>query len=584
MGKDIFGELAKVAYGLNTPKAKAPQKDYVEDNESVLDEISLEERITDFKKPREVKKDTPKVKIINKIIDYNTIKDASKSSRKKEELLSTLNDEERRKVVKAIKQIKDDEQKINQLSNQLDLSLFNTLVQNYLFDPTEFNLLELQNFVEKTDLSDVFVEQDDFIEGLKNFDLSEDLIQSYKSLMEENNINTAEVLFEQLNSEKSEEVDIEEGSEEVDESIDADIKDAVNKKITTLDITAITDTITGLKSKYYQRGYNAKQVTDSIFKHVNEKIKTMSSLKLRDDVISQLEEIVPKDANGREIVPEEELSPLKQLEIAISEFIEGNPEKLNELAGKGDGNPEPTEDVIEEISEEPTDENSEEPTDDEIEEDDVLVTDCARHILNPKVKTNKIIDKLLSKVKILGKYNFKVSDCVFNSTNELEVSETVPEPPLTRNEFYSLYQEPIHLKLLLKGVKESIPVSSVEAENNVIITNKNHFPQYWVPITGSAEEVLLEANEGKGSIADVITEKCVPQEEYLSLAAKSNELAAIDNCFYKQRLSDICWCLDEIPEFLGNCDIKTPCVLKPYWADSVSSKKVNILGTDYYVE
>ena len=213
------------------------------------------------------------------------------------------------------------------------------------------------------------------------------------------------------------------------------------------------------------------------------------------------------------------------------------------------------------------DEESEEDEEDEDEEDDgkehkvnklklnlhdsaVLL---AKLLVKGDKRANKVIDAMKDRLPILKKYNFKISDSELVE-EEFEPVEVV-EPLLSREEFHSVYQTPPYVGEMAKesnpveclsatavNYGDLSPVIQVECENGTV--------QNWIPIMGSSENIAEQLNVEGANVEKIISDNCVPADDYYSAAAKTNNLGIIDSKFYKRKLSDECWVCDDVPEFI----------------------------------
>ena len=177
----------------------------------------------------------------------------------------------------------------------------------------------------------------------------------------------------------------------------------------------------------------------------------------------------------------------------------------------------------------------------------------AKMLVKGDKRANVIIDALKNEVPILKKYNFKISD------SELVEEQIDPvdvvEPLLSREEFHSVYQTPSYVGEMAKesnpaeclsaaavNYGDLSPVIQVECENGTV--------QNWIPIMGSSEKVAEQLNAEGADVEKIISDNCVPADDYYAAAAKTNNLGVVDSKFYKRKLSDECWVCDDVPEFI----------------------------------
>lgn len=339
----------------------------------------------------------------------------------------------------------------------------------------------------------------------------------------------------------------------------------------------------GVKVSVDDFGPHEEVIEDSALK---EELNFLRKRLIMDEVIDKFADL-EIDEEEIEVVS----SPLQKLNEALNEYILGNEEPLKELA-----TPELTEDESEENPEdepepeEEPEENPEEESEEGLEPEDEEVQDCvsiANYILNKDVRINKLVDKYQCKISVFQKYNFKIKDCDYVATASYVEAQPVV-PPMDYDEFHSLYSDPKWVASLAKEQsKECLPVYSIEQEGDLLVTNKESYPQVWYPITGSAEEFMSGLNSFEGNISEWINDNCVSIDTYLQTAAKTNNLAIIDKNFYKKKFSDHCWYTKECPEFLKNMGIEKPCVkVYPTWANTMSQNSipVEIFGVPFEVE
>ena len=177
----------------------------------------------------------------------------------------------------------------------------------------------------------------------------------------------------------------------------------------------------------------------------------------------------------------------------------------------------------------------------------------AKLLVNGDKRANKVIDALKDKLPILKKYNFKISDSELVE-EQIEPVDVI-EPLLNREEFHSVYQTPSYVGEMAKesnpaeclsaaavNYGDLSPVIQVECENGTV--------QNWIPIMGSSEKVAEQLNAEDANVEKIISDNCVPADDYYSAAAKTNNLGVIDSKFYKRKMSDECWVCDDVPEFI----------------------------------
>ena len=411
------------------------------------------------------------------------------------------------------------------------------------------------------------------------------MVEDYIQLMEELDIKTSIGSLTEHNEISSDEfVDLtEEDNQEIEETIEATLTADSSLK-------SVIDCIHSIQSKFLVRGFKYSKVTDTIVLKVEKFLNDNNVEKLRDDVIKKLEELTPKNDLGEEIELEENKSPLKQLQEAIAEYLNGNEEPLKELATPNDGTEEDDESNEDESNEDESNEdesNEDESNEDESNEDtsnedttdgeedeneiiDSRIRDCANHILNPSYETNSCVEELYNEVPMLQQYNFQVSEQP-TPLAQVEPTDLVPEAPITRSDFYSLYKTPGYIKQLTEPTKECIPVKEVSVDEiGNLVTNESGMYQTWLPITGSCEQHVEKMQSMSDSErAKYVKENFILKDSYLKACAVTNNLAEIDNRFYKTKLSDECWTFDECPACIATTcpDLQGSCRIYPSWAD-----------------
>lgn len=344
--------------------------------------------------------------------------------------------------------------------------------------------------------------------------------------------------------------------------------------------------IVGIYSKRCGETVRVKDCMDRAFAHSIQEIsnqKFSDAQKVKDDIIDQIDERLGGEAGGEE---DTNKTLLESLGSALEAYANGDTTELEALSELSVDDINPEEESIETDTE--LDENSEdgdleldteesgredifnedEEDEDEDEEDEEEKVDkiklnlhdsaikLAGMLLNKDKRANKLIDSLKDQVPALKKYNFKISDSELVE-EEIEPAE-VYEPLLNREEFHSVYQAPAYVGEL---AKESTPVEclSVASVNYgdlspvIQVECENGTVQNWIPIMGSSEHVAEQLNAEGAEVEKIISDNCVPADDYYSAAAKTNNLGIIDSKFYKRKLSDESWICDEVPEFIKDC-------------------------------
>lgn len=352
----------------------------------------------------------------------------------------------------------------------------------------------------------------------------------------------------------------------------------------------ISDSMNRIIERYTKRcgePVRVKDCVDRAFTHSVQEISNMKfsdAQKVKDDIIDQIDERL----GGESEEDDTNKTILESLGSALEAYANGDTSELEALSelSVDDINPEEesieadtelgdegndmeldtegtdNEDIFNEEDEESEEENDEDEDEDEENPDKIKLNfhdsaiKLASMLLNKDKRANKLIDSLKNEVPALKKYNFKISDSELIE-EEIEPAE-VYEPLLNREEFHSVYQAPAYVGELAKestpieclsvasvNYGDLSPVIQVECENGTI--------QNWIPIMGSSENIAEQLNVEGAQVEKIISDNCVPADDYYSAAAKTNNLGIIDSKFYKRKLSDESWICDEVPEFIKDC-------------------------------
>ena len=127
--------------------------------------------------------------------------------------------------------------------------------------------------------------------------------------------------------------------------------------------------------------------------------------------------------------------------------------------------------------------------------------------------------------------------------------------PLTHNEFCAVCpaeETPDYFETLIKNT--NIPECpyvreyTVPDDSTFILVNGS---QKYVPVTTTVPELVIQlANVEQPEWQRIISSTCCPIEDYLRLAAATNNLHLIDDTFYKKYLNESVWSFDRVPECL----------------------------------
>lgn len=319
-----------------------------------------------------------------------------------------------------------------------------------------------------------------------------------------------------------------------------------------------------------QKSAHTQKVKDDIIDQIDERLGDESGdggdgKTLLESLGSALEAFANGDTTELEALSELSVDDINPEEEPIDGDLEGDGELGDEdldmdietESGLGDElGDEESDDILNEDDDEDEDEDDEDKVDKlklnvhDSERNAVLL---AKLLVKDDKRANKVIDALKDELPILKKYNFKISD------SELVEEQIDPvdviEPLLNREEFHSVYQTPSYVGEMAKesnpaeclsaaavNYGDLSPVIQVECENGTV--------QNWIPIMGSSEKIAEQLNAEGANVEKIISDNCVPADDYYSAAAKTNNLGVIDSKFYKRKMSDECWVCDDVPEFI----------------------------------
>lgn len=384
----------------------------------------------------------------------------------------------------------------------------------------------------------------------------------------------------------------------------------------------ISDSMNMIVEHYTKRcgeSVRVKDCMDRAFTHSVQEIsstKFSDAQKVKDDIIDQIDERLGQDSGEEDA----NKTILESLGSALEAYANGDTSELEALSelSVDDINPEEesieadtelgdagdnmeldtegtdNEDIFNEEGEDNEEENNEDEDEDEEKPDKIKLNlhdsaiKLASMLLNKDKRANKFIDSLKNEVPALKKYNFKISDSELVE-EEIEPAE-VFEPLLNREEFHSVYQAPAYVGEL---AKESIPIEclSVASVNYgdlspvIQVECENGTVQNWIPIMGSSEKVAELLSAEGAEVEKIISDNCVPADDYYTAAAKTNNLGVIDSKFYKRKLSDECWVCDEKPDFIKDDGVEAGATFAQEglttMPKAVPSGSVLIYGTKY---
>lgn len=365
------------------------------------------------------------------------------------------------------------------------------------------------------------------------------------------------------------------------------------------EVVNVHDSVNNIITKYSERCGEPVRVKDTFDRAFSRSVQQISSYlhgeaqRVKDDIIEQIDEKLGNDSEG-----EESATILTSLGSALEAFANGDSSELEALSELTLEDIQPEEEEIDTFSAS-NEENDEKKEEEEEEGDDsfelelsdsaVKAVSLAKALLNNDKSANKIIDELKDEVEVLRKYNFKISDSEIYEPDVIEEVDTIIEPMLTNEEFRSVYQAPSYVGEMAKEINpsECVAVESVNYGDlsPIIQVECNGVCQNWMPIMGSSDKVVEQLNEEGADAAKIISDNCVPVEDYYAAAAKTNNLAAVDSRFYKRKLSDEVWTCDSKPDFIEDDAVEAGAVFAQEGLTTmpkeVPSGSVLIYGTKY---
>ena len=362
----------------------------------------------------------------------------------------------------------------------------------------------------------------------------------------------------------------------------------------------IHDGVNDIINKYTERCGEEVRVKDTFDRAFSKSIQQISNYmskdtqKIKDDIIEQIDEKLGEDSEVTESA-----TILESLGSALEAFANGDSTELQALS----------ELTLEDINPQDEDAEGQETEDEENAESDIdldleggdedlslSLTDSAcaavtlaKALLNNDKKANKIIDQLKDEVSVLKKYNFKISDSEIYEPEVTEDVDPVVEPLLSHDEFRSVYQYPTYVGEIAKeeNPSECITVESVNYSDlsPVIQVETNGVYQNWIPIMGSVDNIVEQLEQEGADVAKIVSDNCVPEEDYYKAAAKTNNLGIVDSKFYKKKLSDEVWVCDSKPDFIQDDAVGSGTVFAQEgittMPKAVPSGTVLIYGTNY---
>lgn len=258
---------------------------------------------------------------------------------KRRALLSKLTDSQRARVlsqwdtIKTFNKIKDGD-----FETKLNLMGVDTLISNYIVNPTEFNESSL-----KESLNSQPTEVSDFAEQVLNSidSVTDEVRKSYSDFLQSKGIQKSAAVEALSVYAPAEEADYKpeepleltsEVQSEIEESADNLFSDSA--KFFKSPLSSIEDGI----STFVKKGYDYYQVADvfssKLSKRLSTKVSDSSLKRVFDDVLKSLDTVDAKpfiDEQGNEVQETEDKSIITLLDEALTDYAEGNSEKLDAL-------------------------------------------------------------------------------------------------------------------------------------------------------------------------------------------------------------------------------------------------------------
>lgn len=293
--------------------------------------------------------------------------------------------------------------------------------------------------------------------------------------------------------------------------------------------------------------YLISGISDNYQKIFKEPCSYLQSRLIRDNAVDEVANMIDYTK------PYKMVSIIELLSNALKAYARGDQEPLTELYNTTLLLKENFEDATEKVLEEPyqpdldaelaesPDASDEEDNLEDIGIDEDLGVEDALHIsaylLN---KTNKISDSL-KKTKFTR--NLHIRD---NVIQEPVYKETpVPNPILSRDEFYSVAFDELPLTFIPKSLPSN--VDGIDIIGKTLVTGKNTpFPEDYY-ILGDVQ-TFKEALDNAEDKAKFIANSCRPASRVRDFIKQSNSLHLLDQNFYKKDLTKPYYSLDEAVE------------------------------------
>lgn len=262
---------------------------------------------------------------------------------KRRNLLSKLTDSQRARVlsqwdsIKSLQKVKDDD-----FESKLALTGIDTLISNFIVNPTDFNRSALEEPIESQ--SGAVKEFAESVLSSTTLDeVPQELASAYSDFLSSQGIKSAAVealsVYKPVEESNYEPDDTLVLTPEVQQDIEqsADTLFADSAKFSKSPLSLIEDAI----SVYVKQGYDYYQVADTFSlrftKFLSKRVSDSSNSSIKrvfDDAIKALNSVEDKpfiDEQGKEVQPTEDKSILTLLDEALNDYAEGNSDKLDTL-------------------------------------------------------------------------------------------------------------------------------------------------------------------------------------------------------------------------------------------------------------
>lgn len=547
-----FGKLSQVTDSLSNPD-KSKKKDYPKvEGRTVVKDVNPFGSSKTTKRPIA---DAVNSRVI--VVDslfIKRLKEVTREQRRK--FLSRLTDSQRKRVLNMMKIGDDDKSK-------LEFITLDTLLANYVYDPSEVNKANITDFLDTTSLS--------ITDGLKT--LVDEVLDGKETLSDEGLQELNEGLDgvnSRLEAFSGEEVKVDEETDLTEEEVTS-LEDSAKKHVEELfadkDFAAIQDKaevlLADMQLKNKRYGDSAKIYWDTFKKYFNTQFNQKT--KEIEDSIGILSEIVddkvldknfegPAFKGNTPVKNVEDRSVLELLVEALDDY-ENSPEKLEAILKMTISGDETEESDLTEDDDNSVD--TTEDTPDEIDEKDENQVKDAVHKLVAKIlkgkNVNKLADALTKICPSLSRFNLRVEDCAVCVTAPTCEGVTAVDIPLSCAEYHQLFGGiPTTVAGTLAEKKSPVwPFVQYSIKDGVITAGGRQY----MPYAETLEEIERRLNEAESDEdrRKIIGSTCVPLRDYQKVAAQYDSLHLLDSRFYRPSTASKSWKFDgDIKEFLGD--------------------------------